>query len=539
MSQLVTPEEAETARILIASRVPRLLAGIAVGIALGVAGAALQSIARNPLASPDTIAVNAGAHLAVVLSAALGLSVGAGTAFLSGLAALGMAFLGGLAAAGLVLLLSAGGASGPTRLILAGTAIAMALQSLTYLFLTLYEQETAGLFAWGQGSLVQADLTAVTQLAPVIAVAIVGCVFIGHRLDILALGVGVRRTGIIAVLLAVLLSAAAVTIAGPIGFVGLCAPAIVRLLAARVPGLGRHRVLVRPRRSRRLRDSGPARRPPIPHTAATRSARASGLIVAALAMVLVGVLVAGMLLGDTWLLTGDVVNWLQDRTGTGLTFVLDQRYPRVLAAVLAGAALAIAGTAVQAVCRNPLAEPGIIGITAGAGVGAVTLITSVPLAGVWTMTGVAGGGALLAFALVYGLSWRGGLNFDRPVLIGIGVWLGGTAAITFLIVAFDPWNTAKALTWLSGSTYGRIPEQLLPVVIALLAIPPLIAVARREFDLLALDDDTPRVLGVPLEPTRLAVLAGAALLTATALFRLAALAFPHPDRRLGRVRGVW
>lgn len=243
MSQLVTPEEAETARILIASRVPRLLAGIAVGIALGVAGAALQSIARNPLASPDTIAVNAGAHLAVVLSAALGLSVGAGTAFLSGLAALGMAFLGRLAAAGLVLLLSAGGASGPTRLILAGTAIAMALQSLTYLFLTLYEQETAGLFAWGQGSLVQADLTAVTQLAPVIAVAIVGCVFIGHRLDILALGVGVRRTGIIAVLLAVLLSAAAVTIAGPIGFVGLCAPAIVRLLAARVPGLGRHRVL--------------------------------------------------------------------------------------------------------------------------------------------------------------------------------------------------------------------------------------------------------------------------------------------------------
>ena len=62
--------------------------------------------------------------------------------------------------------------------------------------------------------------------------------------------------------------------------------------------------------------------------------------------------------------------------------MLDQRYPRVLAALLAGAALAVAGTTVQAVCRNPLAEPGLLGITAGAGVGAVTLISVAPLASV-------------------------------------------------------------------------------------------------------------------------------------------------------------
>src|SRR5690606_13770607 len=162
---------------------------------------------------------------------------------------------------------------------------------------------------------------------------------------------------------------------------------------------------------------------------------------------------AGMLLGDTWLLTGDIVNWLQGRTGTRLTFVLDQRYPRVVAALLAGAALAIAGATVQAVCRNPLAEPGILGITAGAGVGAVSLITFLPLVSVWAMTGNAGMSALLVFALVYGLSRRGGgLNSDRLVLVGIGMSMGCHAVITFIIVGFDPWNTVKALTWLSGST---------------------------------------------------------------------------------------
>src|SRR5690606_27189571 len=151
------------------------LAALAVGAALGTAGAALQSLARNPLASPDTLAVNAGAHLAVVVAAAFGLSLPA-------LPAGGFAFLGGLAAAGLVLVLAAGGRAGPTRLILAGSATALALQALTTLLLLLHQQETIGLFAWGMGSLVQTDLTAVTQLTPVIVAAAAGCVLLASRL---------------------------------------------------------------------------------------------------------------------------------------------------------------------------------------------------------------------------------------------------------------------------------------------------------------------------------------------------------------------
>src|SRR5699024_899821 len=110
--------------ILVGSRIPRLVAAILVGLALGVAGAGMQSLARNPLASPDTLGVNAGAHLAVTGLAAFGLSLGL-------LPSGGVAFVGGLLAAGFVVLVAAGGSSGPTRLILAGAATALALKSLT------------------------------------------------------------------------------------------------------------------------------------------------------------------------------------------------------------------------------------------------------------------------------------------------------------------------------------------------------------------------------------------------------------------------
>ncbi|GAB4102643.1 siderophore ABC transporter permease CdtC [Micromonospora taraxaci] len=578
--RLATGDDDEAARVLIASRLPRLLAGLAIGVALGFAGAALQSIARNPLASPDTLAVNAGAHLAIVAVAAFGISL---PALPSG----GLAFCGGLAAAGLVMAMSSGGQAGTTRLILAGSATALALGSVTTLLLLLFEQATIGLFAWGNGSLVQSDLTALTQLAPVIVGAALVLVLLGHRLDILALGddtatvlgLDVRRTRLTVMVLAVLLSAAAVTLTGPVGFVGLCAPVIVRLLAPVVPGVHRHRVLLPLSGiagviivlgsdvllraamggqagvdiptgvvttlfgaailiwlARRHRDAGPTRRPPGGH-AAVRSAAFHRGVVAITAVVTISAVTVGMLVGDTWVLLGDVVNWINGSTGPAYTFVLDQRWPRVAAAVLAGAALAVAGTTVQAVCRNPLAEPGILGITAGAGLGAVSLLTFVPLAGVWAVSGVAGLGAMVAFALVYGLAWRGGLSSDRLVLIGFGAWQGGMAVITFLIVAFDPWNTGKALTWLSGSTYGRMPTQVLPVLIALLVLTPAVVAARRELDLMALDDDTPRVLGVRLERTRLVALGAAALLTSTAVSAVGVIGFvglvaPHAARAL-------
>lgn len=576
----------QAAAVVVASRIPRLLAGLIVGVALGAAGAALQSIARNALASPDTLGVNAGAHLAVVGVVAFGVAL---PVLGSGL----LAFAGGLAAAGLVLAISGGG-TGPTRLVLAGSVVSLALFSLTSVLLLLFAQETTGLYAWGSGSLAQIGLDAVSQAGPFVLLGVAALVLLARRLDILGLGddtaavlgVPVRRTRLYVVLLAVALSAAAVTVAGPIGFVGLCAPALVRLVAPLVPGLHRHRVLVPMSAlagvavvlgadvlvrlalggqagvevptgvvttvfgaivlvslAQRFRDSGPARNAPAARTGRLRDRRAFAAVTGLVVVLTVGAAVGGLLLGDAMLLAGDVANWFAGNAGPVTTYVLDARIPRVLAALLAGAALAVAGTAVQAVCRNPLAEPGLLGVSGGAGLAAVGMITLLPTAGVWTLTGAANLGALLACALVFGLAARGGLASDRLVLIGVGVWYGSMSLITMMIVVTDPFNETKALTWLSGSTYGRTMPQVVPVAIALVLALVALARSREELDLMALDDDTPRVLGIPLTRTRLLLLGVAAVLAATAVSAVGVIAFvglvaPHAARALVGARHV-
>ncbi|WP_433269176.1 iron ABC transporter permease [Actinosynnema sp. CS-041913] len=581
LKAVVGQGDAETLAVLAGSRVPRLLTALLLGVALGVAGAGMQSVARNPLASPDTLAVNAGAHLAVVAIAAFGVS-------LPTLPAGATAFVGGLGATAVVLGLSGGGSASP-RLVLVGSAVALTLQSLTILLLLMYEQETTGLFGWGSGSLTVSDLDATTQMTPVVVVAVVALIAMGRSLDILALGddsatvlgLRVRRTRIGAVLLTVALTAAGVTVAGPVGFVGLCAPVITRLLIPLAPGLGKHRVLLPVSGlvgvllvlgadvllravmgsaealrvptgvtttilgaavliwlARRGRSSGRAgRQAPAGRVGVAGSRGRLVAVGVALGALLVAAPVVGLLLGDRLVLLGDLANWFTGQTGTALTFVLDQRLPRVLAALAAGAALAVSGCGIQSVSRNPLAEPGLLGITAGAGVGAITLITIVPLAGAWHIAGAAGLGAMAAFGLVYGLAWRSGLEPDRLVIIGIAMWSGGMALITLLIVTSDPWNTAKALTWLSGSTYGRTLEQVLPVGLALALLTPLLWAWHRELDLHSLDDDTPRVLGMRVERSRLVILAAAGILAATAVSAIGVVAFvglvaPHVARSL-------
>lgn len=568
--------------VLEGARLPRLAGAVLTGIALGASGVLLQSVARNPLASPDTLAVNAGAHLAVTAVAAFGLTL----PLLSGI---GVAFTGALLTAGLVLALSAGGGeSATTRLILAGSATAMAANSLVTLLVLLFQEETTGLFAWGSGNLNLTGFGDIAQAAPLVLLAVIIAMIAAPRLDLLrlgddtasSLGVHVRRTRLTAVVCSLLLAACAVTVAGPIGFVGLAAPVIARQTAVRVPVLLAHRVLipfsalcgalvivaadlavrailgaeksievpvgvattllgaaVMVWLARSVASGSAEDRPAILHGAANRSRTAFTLIWIGLTAAAVAALIGGMLAGDTMLLGGDLVNWLAGKTGDSYTWIIDQRYPRVLAAILAGAALACAGAVTQGILRNPLAEPGLLGVTAGAGIGAVGLITWLPSAGAWTVTGVAAVGGLGAFALVYALAWRGGLDTSRLVLIGIGVWSLGMAAITLIILASDPWNIPKAMTWLSGTTYGRTADRLIPLAAALVVVLPLILAHRKEIDLLALDDDTPRVLGVRLERTRLLLLGAAAVLTAAAVAVVGVIGFvglvaPHLARAL-------
>ncbi|WP_307859241.1 iron ABC transporter permease [Herbiconiux sp. SYSU D00978] len=578
---------ADAARdILTGSRLPRLAAGLAVGSSLGVAGALLQSITRNPLAAPDTLAVTAGSFFAVTAVAAFGLAV---PLWASG----AVAVAGGLAAAGLVLLVGGGGGTSTTRLVLAGSAVALALQSGTSALLVLFQQETTGLFSWGSGSLSQLGIDAFARALPVVAVATAGALLLSRRLDLLGigddsarmLGVPVRRTRVLGVVLAVVLTATSVTLAGPIGFVGLCAPVIARLLARVAPSLLRHVVLlpaagllgalivlvadivvrlvlgaeqaiaiptgvvttiagavVLVALARRTRDAGPTREPP----AAPARPRSRGRFRVVLAVALVAVasvVLLGLLAGSRWLLTGDILLWLQGQAPPLIAAALDERAPRVLAAVLAGGAIALAGCLVQSTTRNPLAEPGLIGITGGAGLAAVVVVTLAGAVGGGAMLLAAVAGGLAAFAVVYALTWRGGLHADRLVLVGIGTWYGTTALTTFLLIRSDPWNTPRIYTWLSGSTYGRGWDQVLPVAVALVVVALLAGVLNRELDLLALDEDTPRLVGVPLERVRLLVLAAAAVLAALSVVAVGVVAFvglvaPHAARALVGARSA-
>jgi hypothetical protein len=117
--------------------------------------------------------------------------------------------------------------------------------------------------------------------------------------------------------------------------------------------------------ARRFRDSGPARQAPAARTARLRERRAFALVTAVAVVLTVITAIGGLLLGEALLLGGDVLNWAVGRAGP-VTTASSTPAPRVLAALLAGAALAVAGAAVQAVGRNPLAEPGLLGVSGGA-----------------------------------------------------------------------------------------------------------------------------------------------------------------------------
>ncbi|MCD7101692.1 iron ABC transporter permease [Pseudoclavibacter sp. 13-3] len=566
--------------VLTGSRLPRLFAGIAVGFALGVAGALLQSITRNALASPDTIAVTSGSYFALAVVAAFGIAV---PLWASGL----VAFAGGLLAAAVVLGL-AGSASGAatTRLILAGSAIAMALDAATGMLLILFKENTTGLFAWGSGSLAQLNLDAAMRAMPMIVVVLVAALLLSRHLDVLrlgddtaaSLGVSVRGTRSVAVVCAVLLAAVAVTLAGPIAFVGLGAPVVARLVSSRMPALRRHALLLPASGllgallllaadallralmgaqaaasiptgvptallgavvivvlAMRLRDAG-ASRPQQRARFGVRSSRRFAVVVCGSLVLLVMAVVVGLLAGSLWLRLGDIVLWVQGAAPDLIERALDERMPRVAAAVLAGAALALSGSVVQATVRNPLAEPGILGITAGAGLGAVWVVTSGAggrplLIGMAVLTGLA------TFALIAVLAWRGGLRPDRFVLIGIGCGYGLTAITTFLLLRADPWDTPRIFTWLSGTTYGRTLVDVLPVAIALLLLTPVLVAMRRQLDVVSIDDDTPRLLGIALERTRLLLLTMAAVLAAVSVVSIGVVGFvglvaPHLARSI-------
>jgi len=203
-------------------------------------------------------------------------------------------------------------------------------------------------------------------------------------------------------------------------------------------------------------------------------------------------------------------------TGQAATVVLSIRLPRVAAALLVGGALAAAGASYQTLFRNPLVSPDILGVSAGAGLGAVLgIFLSLPVAAIQGMAFLGGLGAVALVALVAAAV----RNADQTlVLVLTGVVVGALAgaATSLLKVLADPYDQLPAITfWLLGSLAAVTAEDMLPALPAVLVgLVPLVAL-RWRINVLSLGDEEARALGVEAGRLRLLVIAAATLVTAS------------------------
>ncbi len=202
----------------------------------------------------------------------------------------------------------------------------------------------------------------------------------------------------------------------------------------------------------------------------------------------------------------------------GSRIVWDLRAPRAVLGFLVGGSLAVAGAGLQAVVRNPLADPFLLGLSGGAGLGAVAAIAC-DLPGPWGVPLAAFAGALLALVLVYRLGLAGGTTLDPRILLLGGVAIGAfAAAITTAIVSLaEAAALRNAFLWLWGGLSGASWDTVL--VLAVYAPLPLaiIAAAARPLDLLALGEEPARYLGADVEAVKRRVYVAASLLTAASV----------------------
>ncbi|MFB9765840.1 FecCD family ABC transporter permease [Nocardioides kongjuensis] len=196
--------------------------------------------------------------------------------------------------------------------------------------------------------------------------------------------------------------------------------------------------------------------------------------------------------------------------------VWDIRLPRTLLALVVGAGLAVAGTGIQTLVRNPLADPYLLGVSAGASVGATAVITTGVLAGagLWALSLGALVGALVASVLVFGIAMlQGGLTPLRLVLTGTVLSAAFSSMASFLVFrSAEPQAAQSVLFWLLGSVSGATWQQLwLPAVAVVVSFVLLLA-ASGWLDALAVGPDTASALGVPVARLRIGLFALLAVL---------------------------
>lgn len=552
------------------SLLPRAATALLAGAALGLSGALLQRVLRNPIADPSTLGIAAGAQLALTLA----------LAFAPALLALsreGTAFAGGVAAVALVLALSGRRGFEPVTVVVAGMTLSLMAGALSAALILARGDYVFSLFIWGAGSLHQQNWQPALLIGTRLALGAGTVLLLLRPLALMALddagarslGMAVQGMRLAVIALAVWLAASTVSQVGVIGFVGLAAPALARLAGARRPGAI---LLAAPLIGALLlwiTDSlvqltagtggdliptgaavgllgGPlllwllprlrASAPPQPASAmARRRLRRPGLALVLLAG-------AAVLVALVALLAGRALDGWDIATGARLAELLPFRAPRVVAAAAAGGLLGAAGALMQRLTGNPLAGPEVLGVSAGAGVGLAAALMLVPDAGTGLLLAASAGGALGALLLVLLMAAVTGFGAEKLLLAGIALGCMGLAILSAVFAAGGP-GSFRLLAWMSGTT-DKIgaPEAGLLAACALVLLLP-VALAGRWLNLLPLGAGASASLGVPVAASQFLLTLLAALMTGVAAFfvgplSLVGLIGPHLARQSGFARGA-
>jgi iron complex transport system permease protein len=216
--------------------------------------------------------------------------------------------------------------------------------------------------------------------------------------------------------------------------------------------------------------------------------------------------------------------------------IQDDQLPRVLLCWVVGASLGVSGGVTQAVIRNPLASPDVIGVSKGASVGAALFLLVLPTAPAAMLPVAAFAGGMLAFAGIYLFAYKRGASPVRLALTGIAIGAVCDSVVRFMLVKW-PTNINTALVWLVGSLYGRNRNSLIEVLPWAVVLIPLILFFAHRLDVLSLGDDLATGLGERVERTRFITLFLAVSLASAAVAVAGAIGFvgliaPHIARRL-------
>ncbi|MGO4698017.1 FecCD family ABC transporter permease [Paenibacillus sp. 2TAB26] len=262
------------------------------------------------------------------------------------------------------------------------------------------------------------------------------------------------------------------------------------------------------------------------------------LILAILSIVLIALSILCLSIGGVSIPIKEIFLSLLGKNKEGSDLIIMQfRMPRIVAAVLVGAALAVAGAVLQGVIRNPLASPDLLGVTGGASVAVVAFMTLFTGYSVHWIPFIAVAGAFVIAALNYSLAWKNGVSPFRLVLIGIGISTAMGALTIFLLISGPAYLAAQVLNWMTGSIYGtswKYIEVLWPWVAIFI---PLSILYAKELNVQSLGEATAIGLGSRLQLSRMILLfysvalAGAAVGIAGTISFLGLLA-PHMARKL-------